>query len=91
MKRFVIFLVLVMACVVGLGFYRGWFSVASNTDDAKRNVTFTADPTKIREDENKVVEKVQDLGHQAKDKTAAPTEKTKDLTARTVQPSQSQE
>jgi hypothetical protein len=91
MKRFVIFLVLVVACIAGLGFYRGWFNVTSDSGDDKRNVTFTADPTKIKEDEKQVVEKVQNLGHKAKDKVAAPTEKTKDQTARTVKPAQSQE
>jgi hypothetical protein len=34
MKRFVIFLVLVVVCIAGLGFYREWYHVASNTDDA---------------------------------------------------------
>jgi len=80
MKRFVIFLVLVVACIAGLGFYRGWFNVTSDSGDDKRNVTFTADPTKIKEDEKKVVDKVQDLGHRVKDKDAAATNKSKDQT-----------
>jgi hypothetical protein len=80
MKQFAIFVVLVVACIAGVGFYRGWFHVASDTDAAKRNVTFTADPTKIKEDEKKVVDKVQDLGHRVKDKDAAATNKSKDQT-----------
>jgi hypothetical protein len=91
MKRFMIFLVLVVACVAGLGFYRGWFQVASETNDDKRNVTFTADPSKIKDDEQKVVEKVKDMGHQVKGKAAASTEKNEDQTARTAPPSQTRE
>jgi outer membrane protein OmpA-like peptidoglycan-associated protein len=91
MRRFAIFLVLVASCVAGLGFYRGWFHVDSNADDDKRNVTFTADSTKIKEDEKKVVDKVQDLGHRVKDKAAPPNEKSKDQTAVPSVPSQSQE
>jgi hypothetical protein len=91
MKRFIIFLVLIVACIAGLGFYRGWFHVASDTNDDKRNVTFTADPNKIKDDEKKVVGKVQDLGHEAKDKATAPTEKNKDKTVQSVQRSESKE
>jgi hypothetical protein len=91
MKRFMIFLVLVVACLAGLGFYRGWFHVASDNSDDKRNVTFTADSTKMKDDEKKVVEKVKDLGHEAKGKAAAPTEKTKDETVGTAQPTASKE
>ncbi len=91
MKRFMILLVVVVACIAGLGFYRGWFHVGSDANDDKRSVTFTADPNKIKDDEKKVVEEVKDLGHGAKGKAAAPTEKTKDETASTAQPSGSKE
>jgi hypothetical protein len=46
MKRFMIFLVVVAACIAGIGFYRGWFLVASDSGDDKRNVTFSADSSK---------------------------------------------
>jgi hypothetical protein len=75
MRRFIVFLVVVVACIAGLGFYRGWFQVGSETNDDKRNVTFTADPSKIKDDENKVVEKVRDLGHETKDRVATAAEK----------------
>jgi len=91
MRRFMVFLVVVVACIAGLGFYRGWFQVGSETNDDKRNVTFTADPNKIKDDEKKVVEKVKDLGHEAKGKAAAATGKTKDETAEAAQPSESKE
>jgi hypothetical protein len=91
MKRFMISLVVVAACIAGIGFYRGWFLVASDKSDDKRNVTFSADSSKMKDDEKKVVEKVEDLGHRAKNKVASPTEKTKVPSAASAQPPASQE
>jgi hypothetical protein len=91
MKQFMILVVVVVACIAGLGFYRGWFHVGSDANDDKRTVTFTAEPNKIKDDENKVVEKVKGFGHEVKGKAAVPTEKTKDKTASTAQPSESKE
>lgn len=48
MKGFIIALVLVAACVVGLGFYLGWFSLGSDSSDGKTNVTFTVDKSKAQ-------------------------------------------
>jgi hypothetical protein len=90
MKRFMICLVVVAACIAGVGFYRGWFLVASDKSDDKSNVTFSADSSKMKDDEKTVVEKVEDLGHRAKDK-AAPTGNAKDQTAGTAQPSEPRE
>jgi hypothetical protein len=91
MKRFMVSLVVVAACIAGIGFYRGWFLVASDSSDDKRNVTFSADSSKMKDDEKKVVDKVQDLGHRAKDKAAVPTDKTKVPSAGTSQPPESKE
>jgi hypothetical protein len=91
MKRFMVSLVVVAACIAGIGFYRGWFLVASDSSDDKRNVTFSADSSKMKDDEKKVVEKVEGLGHGAKDKTASPTDKTKVPSAGTSQPPESKE
>jgi len=46
MTRIILVLVLLAACVLGLGLYQGWFTV-------------TVDSNKIRADENKVLKKVQ--------------------------------
>ena len=81
MRGFLILIVLIVAGVAGLGFYRGWFHVASDSAADKANVTLTVDKDKIEQDKNKAVDKVQDLGHQAKEKAAATTQKTKDLAA----------
>jgi Na+/H+ antiporter NhaB len=68
MKRFLILAVLIL---VGLAFYLKWVRVASSSTDGKSGVTVTVDKDKIKEDERKAREKVQDLGHDVKDKAAA--------------------
>ena len=87
MKRVMIVLALVVAVVVGVGFYRQWFSVASDKADDKSHVTFSADSAKIKDDEKKVVAKVESLGTRAK--VIAPTEKPKEQATSPVQPSES--
>jgi len=85
MKSLLIVLVLLVAGVLGLGFYLRWFHVASDSGDGKGNITLTVDTDKIQEDKVKAMEKVHDLGHQAKDKAAGPTEKGKDKPAQPPQ------
>jgi hypothetical protein len=73
MKRFLIGLVLIVAGVVGLGFYRGWIHFSSERAADKPSVTVTMDKEKIQEDKNKAVGAAQT----AKDKAMATTEKSK--------------
>jgi hypothetical protein len=70
--------VLLVSGVAGLGFYQGWFHLSTDSADDKSNVTFTVDQDKFKKDEEKAKAKVQDLGHQVKEKTTAPTEEAKD-------------
>jgi len=91
MRRFLIGLVVVVACVAGVGLYRGWFQVTSDSANDQRNVTFSADQNKIKEDENKVVQKVKSLENRVKDKSATPAEKSKDQTGQAVKPPKDQE
>lgn len=72
--RFLIVLVLIAAGVAALGFYRGWFRLTSDRTADKSNVTLTVDKEKIQADKQRAVDKVQDLGHQSKDQTAAPVQ-----------------
>ena len=69
MRAFLVVVVLLLVGTAGLGFYRGWFQLSSDTDNAdhKVNTTFTVDEDRIREDK----EKVQEFGHQAKERTGA--------------------
>jgi hypothetical protein len=82
-------LALVVAVVVGVGFYRQWFSVASDKAEDTSRVTFSADSAKFKDDEKKVVAKVEALGTRVKDKAIAPTEKNKEQTTSPAQPSES--
>ena len=84
MKAFLVVLVLLVAGVIGLGFYRGWFSFASDSADAKSNITLTVDQDKFQEDRKAATKSVQGLGHQAKDKVAGSGEKSMDGTVVSV-------
>ena len=59
--RFVIVLILIVAGVVGLGYYRGWFRVTSDRSADKPAVTVTVDKDKITQDKSDAQKKVQDL------------------------------
>lgn len=72
MKGLLVVLVLLVAGVVGLGFYRGWFSFASESGGGSANVTLTVDQDKFQEDRKAAVQGVQGLGPRSKDKAAGP-------------------
>jgi hypothetical protein len=67
-------LVLVVAVVVGVGFYQGWFRLATDQKDGKTNISVTMDKDKMGQDKERAKEKVQDLGHKVKDKDKAATD-----------------
>jgi hypothetical protein len=56
--RFAKFLVVVVLCVLGVGFARGWFSVSKSpdTEGNKININVTVDPEKVKEDADQVKE-----------------------------------
>ena len=78
MRRMSLVLVVIVAGVVGLGFYMGWFHFSSGSDDNNAHVTVSVDKGQIQKDKDKAVDKVQDLGQQAKDKVATTTQKARD-------------
>jgi len=59
--RILVVLGVIVAGVVGLGFYRGWFRVASDGSASQPAVTVTVDKEKIQQDRNDAQKKVQDL------------------------------
>jgi len=59
MKAFLIILVVLAACVVGYGFYAGWFSVSSDKTDPNKNVKLSYDDEKFKEDTAKAQQKLQ--------------------------------
>ena len=90
MRGLLFVLVLVVAGLVGLGFYQKWFQVESDGADGKSHITLTVDKDKIREDEKKALDKAKDVGHQAKEKVSGPTEKSKDEADQPARPPQNQ-
>jgi len=72
MKAFVILLVVLVAGVVGVGFYQGWFHLSTEATDHKPSATITVDEQKMQEDKKKV----EGLGD--KKDNAAPADKTKE-------------
>jgi hypothetical protein len=69
-----VILLLIVGGIVGLGYYRGWFSFSSDSSNNKQNITMSVDKDKIRQDKDKTVEEVQSLGQHAKDKVTATTQ-----------------
>lgn len=61
-------ILLLLAVVVGVGFYQGWFHFSTNSTEQGTSATITVDQNKIRADEDKAKEKVGEFGQKAKDK-----------------------
>jgi hypothetical protein len=74
MSRSLVVLVLLLAGVVGLGFYLGWFHLATESTARQTNITVTVDRDKIQEDKDRAQEKVQEAGRKLKEKTGARSE-----------------
>jgi uncharacterized protein (UPF0333 family) len=78
MTRMLLALVLIVTVVASLGFYMGWFHFSSGSDGNSAHVTVSMDKDQIQEDKDKAVDKVQDLGQQAKDKVETTTQKAQE-------------
>lgn len=66
MKKLFAFLIVVVICVVAVGFYRSWFTVtSSDTESNKVNVSLTVDPDKVKADTEAVKDKAMELTGQA--------------------------
>jgi len=65
MKRSIIMvLLLLLVCVVAVGFYRGWFTLSSRNLDAgsnKVNINLTVDRDKMQEDAESVKNRATEL------------------------------
>ena len=72
----VVFLLLVG--IAGLGFYQGWFHFSTTSADHKSSATITVDQDKIRADESKAKEKLEEFGQKTKEKIGDRTGKAKE-------------
>jgi hypothetical protein len=63
MKKFSIFILVLVLCVAIVGLYRGWFVFSSGRqpESNKVDVSLTMDPDKVKEDANAVKEKAGEL------------------------------
>jgi hypothetical protein len=78
MGRLFMVLVVLVIGIACIGFYLGWFNLASDSKDGKSHITLTVDKDRIHESEKAAVEKVQGLTNSAKDTTGGTNEKSKD-------------
>ena len=77
MKTLLVLAVLLLVGIAGLGLYRGWFHLSTNSTDQKPSATITVDKDKFHADEAMAKEKVQGLRQEAKEKTGDLTEKVR--------------
>jgi hypothetical protein len=75
MRKLLFVLLLLIGGVVGLGFYRGWFSSATTRDpeSGRQGVQFEIDKNKITPDIEKAKQKIGGTGGQAGDKPQGQT------------------
>ena len=69
--------VLLLAGIVGLGFYQGWFHFSTNSTNQGSSATITVDQDKIHADEQKAKDEMQGFRQAAKEKTAEWADKAK--------------
>ena len=69
MRSLIKLLVVLLICLVGIGIYRGWFTMSTpppNADGDK--VNFSVDKGKVKADIKKAEEKIKQLGDDVKPK-----------------------
>ena len=67
MYRLFFVLVLIVAVVVGTGFYFGYLHIGETTTDGKTEITLTVDQKKLQATEKKAEERVHDIVHPSKE------------------------
>jgi hypothetical protein len=71
-------LILLVACIVGFGFYRGWFAVTSPSSAPGSNdvnVNLATDTDKMKEDVETVKDKASELIEDVKDGPTEPADR----------------
>ena len=81
MKRFLTVLIVLAACVVGFGFYRGWFALSSPSAPAgsnEVNVNLATDTDKMKADAETVKDKAAELTGNVEENAAEPDDRPAD-------------
>jgi len=73
MARFFGILVLVAAVVVGVAWYCGWLQLSTDRTNGDPSYTVTVDKEKIKVDEGRAQQKLQDIEHKVQEKVAPAT------------------
>jgi regulatory protein YycI of two-component signal transduction system YycFG len=73
MSRFIVALLVIALVVVGVGYYLDWFQVKKDDSTGKTSIQVTIDKEKIKADEDRAKAKIQDLRHQAGERTKEAT------------------
>jgi hypothetical protein len=63
MLRFLGALVVILIAVVCVGLYLGWFHIGTESTDGKTHIDFSIEKDKIKRDQEKVVDKIRNIGH----------------------------
>lgn len=82
MRRLLVVLAVLLAGIIGLGFYQGWFRVSTASTDDKVDTTITIDKDKIQADEQKAKEKMHNIGQGAQEKTGERADKVNEPESR---------
>jgi hypothetical protein len=64
MKRLLLILVVLVAVVAGVGWYRGWFTVSTGRDE----INMKMNKEKLKEDEEKAKDKLEELKDKIQEK-----------------------
>jgi hypothetical protein len=73
MRNILAFLALILIVGAVLGYYLGWYRLASESDTNTSKVILSVDKDKIEADKDAVEEQVRDLGQRAR-QTVTPTD-----------------
>ena len=78
MRKLGVVLVVLAICVVGFGFYRGWFALSSPDGGDQVNVNLATDTGKMKEDAAAVKDKAAELTGNVTEGSAEPAERPAD-------------
>ena len=74
MAKSLLAIFLLVAVLVGVGLYRGWFHFSSERKDGDASYTVTVDQDKMKDDEARANKKLQDVEDRVRQKVAPATQ-----------------
>jgi hypothetical protein len=70
-NRLLVLVLIIVACIAGLGLYRGWFHLTTDGSEHNADMTISVDRDKIRGDEEKVEKSARNLESKTTEKIGA--------------------